>query len=79
MIIIKYKLYKEEIPTLNPLEQILYNRDIPTEKQKHWLLAGKEDINDWRLLDENKVTTACNTLWKCINNNEKVQIVVDCD
>jgi single-stranded-DNA-specific exonuclease len=79
VIIIKYKLYKEEIPTLNPLEQILYNRDIPIEKQKHWLFAGKDDINNWRLLDENKVTTACDILWKCINNNEKVQIVVDCD
>jgi hypothetical protein len=48
--------------------------DIP-----HWLFAGKDDINNWRLLDENKVTTACDILWKCVSNNKKVQIVVDCD
>lgn len=43
------------------------------------MFAGKDDINDWRLLDEDKITSACKLLKDCIDNNEKVQIVVDTD
>lgn len=75
---IKYKTYLEE-EFDSPTEQVLCGRGIKKEDIPHWLFAGKDDINDWRLLDENKVTTACDILWKCVSNNKKVQIVVDCD
>ena len=72
-----YKLYKNTIPNLSVLSQILYNRGIPLEEQKHWLNAGWEDIYDWMELD--KVEEATDRLYSAINNNEKIQVVVDSD
>ena len=73
----KYKLYKDTIPEYSALQQILYNREIPIEKQKEWLSAGWDEINDWRLFD--LMESAVNRVYDAVQNEENVQVVVDCD
>lgn len=72
-----YKLYKDTIPEYSALQQILYNRGIPIEKQKEWLNAGWSEINDWRLFD--LMESAVNRVYDAVQNEENVQVVVDCD
>lgn len=79
MIRIKYQLYKETNDDLNALQQVLYNRGIPVDRQEEWLYAGWDNISDWRLLDEDKMKQACAMVKDCIDNNKKVQIVIDPD
>lgn len=45
-----YKLYKEVNEDYTALQQVLYNRGIPIDKQEDWLSAGWESINDWKSL-----------------------------
>ena len=77
MIRIKYQLYKETDDDLNALQQILYNRGIPVDKQEKWLNAGCDNVNDWRLLDEDKMKQACAMVKDCIDSDKKIQILVD--
>lgn len=79
-----YKLYKDTVPEYSTLQQILYNRGIPIEKQKEWLNAGWDKINDWSLFRNkndsvSRMVYAVNEVYACIENNEDVQIVVDPD
>lgn len=60
-------------------EQVLFNRGIPTDKQDKWLNAGWESINDWRLLNENKMRLAAQWIKNVIDNNLKVVVLVDAD
>ena len=73
----KYKLYKDTVPEYSALQQILYNRGIPIEKQKEWLNAGWNEINDWRLFDF--MESAVNRVYDAVENDEKVQVVLDPD
>ena len=58
----------------------MYNRGINTPReQKEWLEAGWDKIYDWIELDQEDMKKACLTLFKCIQNDKKVQIVVDSD
>lgn len=75
----KYKLYKDTISEYSALQQILYNRGIPIEKQKEWLNAGWDQIYDWTDLAAKKMEKACQVLYNCINENLDVQILIDCD
>ena len=75
----KYKLYKDTISEYSALQQILYNRGIPIEKQKEWLNAGWGQIYDWTDLAADKMKKACQVLYNCINENLDVQILIDCD
>lgn len=79
MIRIKYQLYKETNDDLNALQQVLYNRGIPVDKQEEWLYAGWDNISNWRLLDEDKMKQACAMVKDCIDNDKKIQIVIDPD
>ena len=72
-----YKLYKDPRSELSATQQILYNRGIPIEKQKEWLSAGWDEINDWRLFD--LMESAVNRVYDAVQNEENVQVVVDCD
>lgn len=72
-----YKLYKEFHSDFSATQQILYNRNIPIEKQKEWLNAGWDEINDWRLFD--LMESAVNRVYEAVKNDEKVQVVVDPD
>lgn len=74
---IKYQLYKPTIPYLNAVQQILYNRGIPANKQEAWLNAGKEYILPWTMLDYDKVKPAVYMLANAIRQNQKIAIVVD--
>lgn len=59
----------------------MYHRGISTpEQQKKWLKADWDDMYNWRDLDDmDKMQKACHTLAKVIENNGKVQVLVDCD
>lgn len=58
----------------------MYNRGINTPReQKEWLKASWDKIYDWIELDQEDMKKACLTLFKCIQNDKKVQIVVDSD
>lgn len=72
-----YKLYKDPRSELSATQQILYNRGIPIEKQKEWLNAGWSEINNWRLFD--LMESAINRVYDAVQNEENVQVVVDCD
>lgn len=73
----KYKLYKDTIPEYSALQQILYNRGISIERQKEWLNAGWDEINDWRLFD--LMESAVNRVYDAVQNEENVQVVIDPD
>ena len=77
--IVKYTLYKDTIDDYSTLEQLLYNRDIPREEQKHWLNADEQDIHDWRLLNEKEMVRAVSLLNNHVNNHSKIVVLVDCD
>lgn len=77
MISIKYQLYRDIIPELTARQQLLYNRGIELEDQKEWLSAGKECINDWRLLDN--METAVKKVQYAVENSLPITIVQDCD
>ena len=75
----KFKLYKEIEPAFSAMEQVLYNRGMDLDKQIIWLNAGWECINDWRLLDENKMREMVDILAYDIKCNQDILIVVDAD
>lgn len=56
----------------------MYNRGINSpQEQKRWLNAGWEDIYDWTALPI--LEDACAMLKKHIDNNDVIQLLVDCD
>ena len=75
----KYKLYKDTIPEYSALQQILYNRGIPIEKQQEWLSAGWDNIYDWTDLAPQKIEEACKAVYDCIDKDLNVQVIVDSD
>lgn len=80
MIKIRYKLYKEINPHLSARQQVLYNRGIPVEEQEHWLDADWDDINDWRLLGEEKMRKAAAIIHEhCEIGSPPIGILVDED
>lgn len=73
----KYSLYKEVIPEYSALEQVLYNRGIPREKQEEWYNA--ETLYDWTCLGIDLMEEACAELMNVIDNNGNVCVIVDPD
>ena len=71
---INYTLYNEPCPDYTPLQQVLFNRGIPVEKQEAWLNAGWDDVNDWRLLDnmEEAAAVVHDTIF-CMGNTLIIQ------
>lgn len=73
----KYSLYKEVIPEYSALEQVLYNRGIPREKQEEWYNA--ETLYDWTCLGIDLIEEACAELMNIIDSNGNVCVIVDPD
>lgn len=73
----KYSLYKEVIPEYSALEQVLYNRGIPREKQEEWYNA--ETLYDWTCLGIDLMEQACAKLMNTIDSNGNVCVIVDPD
>ena len=73
----KYSLYKEVIPEYSALEQVLYNRGIPREKQEEWYNA--ETLYDWTCLGVDLMEEACAELMNAIDGDGNVCIIVDPD
>lgn len=74
---IKYQLYKETVQGRSTKERLLYNRGIDANNQEKWLLAGKSNYNDWRLLDN--MESAVEKVHNAVENFLPTVIVQDCD
>lgn len=77
-----YKLYKETIPELSALQQVLYNRGIPVEGQEKWYNAGWESINNWDAFmydgePVSRMVYGVNMLYGAIESNSNVVLIVD--
>lgn len=59
------------------LETVLINRGIPRTEIQHWLNTTDKDINDFRLLGEDKLKRAAQALISAISQNQKILVVVD--
>lgn len=79
-----YKLYKETIPELSALQQVLYNRGIPVEEQKEWCNAGWKNISNWDafMYDRESVSRmvyGVNMLYGAIESGVNVVLIADSD
>ena len=72
-----YQLIQEPNPNYSALEQVLVNRGVPRAEIQHWLHTTDEDINDFRLLGEDKLKRAAQALMRAVSQNDKILIVVD--
>lgn len=79
VIAIKYKQYGRADETLTPMQQVLQNRGIPVQRQTDWLCAWKNDVNDWRLLDEEKIAKGIEVVQETIFSGGNICVCVDCD
>ncbi len=75
----KYKLIGQISPNYSALQQILVNRGIEYEDIPHYINTTDEDINDFRLLGEDRLKEATSKLIKIIKNNLDAILIVDCD
>lgn len=75
----KYKLLQEPNSIYSGAEQVLINRGLLREDIQHWLNTTDADINDFRLLGEDKLKKAAERIVQAVAKNEKVLVVVDCD
>lgn len=73
----KYKLLQEPNSIYSGAEQVLINRGLLREDIQHWLNTTDADINDFRLLGEDKLKKAAERIVQAVANNEKVLVVVD--
>ena len=73
------KLIQEPNSINSGLEQVLVNRGIPRTEINHWLHTTDKDINDFRLLGEDKLKSAAQALISAVSQNQKILVVVDCD
>ena len=74
-----YKLINPPNENYSTLEQVLVNRGIPRADIQHWLHTTDEDINDFRLLGEDKLKRAAQALMRAVSQNQKILVVVDAD
>ena len=73
------KLIQEPNSINSGLEQVLINRGIPRAEINHWLNTTDKDINDFRLLGEDKLKLAAQALIRAVMQDQKILVVVDCD
>lgn len=74
-----YKLINQPDSINSASEQVLINRGISRLEIGHWLNTTDADINDFKLLGEDKLKRALKRLVRAIANDEKVLVIVDCD
>ena len=74
-----YKLLGNINPHYSATEQVLTNRGIPYYDIHHWLHTTDEDINDFRLLGEDKLKRAAQALLSAVSQEQKILVVIDCD
>ena len=55
------------------------NRGISRADIQHWLHTTDEDINDFRLLGEDKLKRAAQALLSAVSQEQKILVVIDCD
>ena len=75
----KIRLISSPDKKLKATEQILVNRGIQLEDAYHYLNTTDADISTPLAFGEDKLRQAVATIIKCIQANEKMLIVVDCD
>lgn len=75
----KYKLYGDYIGD-STTETILCRRGIDKKEIHKWLNAGFNEINSWKLLDDDySLTNAVKTIERAVLDNKNMLVVVDCD
>ena len=75
----KYQLLRPINNNYSALEQILTNRGIAQSDIQHYLNTTDDDINDPRLLGEEKLCGAARALVQCVSLNKRCLVVVDAD
>lgn len=75
----KYELIQEPNSINSALEQVLINRGIPRQEIQHWLNTTDDDINDFRLLGEDKLKRAAQALIRAVSQDQKILVIVDAD
>ena len=70
------QLINEVNQQFTPIEQILYNRGISKDEFYHYLNTTDKDINDFKLLGEEKMTEAARTLLSVIKHNDNVIVAI---
>lgn len=75
----KYELLGETNKNYLTITQILNNRGITPSNAKHYLNTTDKDINDFRLLGEDKLLAAAKVLVQAVEQDRRVAVVVDVD
>ena len=75
----KIKLINQPNKDLKVTEQILVNRGINLSDAYHYLNTTDEDINSPLAFGEDKMKQAATAVVGCVQRDEKMLIVVDCD
>ncbi len=75
----KYKLIKPINENYTAQEQVLTNRGIAYKDIQHYLHTTDNDINDFKLLGEEKLKNAATALIGAIDLGSRVSIIVDSD
>ena len=75
----KIKLINPPNKNLKVTEQILINRGIKLNDAYHYLNTTDADVNSPLAFGEDKMKQAAAAVVGCINRDEKMLIVVDCD
>jgi len=75
----KYKLIKPINENYTAQEQVLTNRGIAYKDIQHYLHTTDNDINDFKLLGEEKLKNAAAALIGAIDLGSRVSIIVDSD
>ena len=75
----KYKLIAPVNPSYSAIEQVLTNRGIPHNMIQHYLNTTDEDINSFKSFGEDKLKAAAAALIRCIQQDQRALVIVDCD
>ena len=75
----KYKLIKPVNENYTAQEQVLVNRGINYKDIPHYLHTTDNDINDFKLLGEDKLKNAATALITAINQGLRTSVIVDSD
>lgn len=75
----KIRLISSPDKKLKATEQILVNRGIKLEDAYHYLNTTDEDVSSPLAFGDTKMWSAAAAVTKCVKENQKMLVVVDCD
>ena len=75
----RYQLIKPINQNFSPIQQILYNRNIPFNQIPKYLYTTDDDINPPEALGQDKLKAAAALLIKTIKDNAQALVIIDAD